>query len=737
MQNFITALKAEHLKRKKTGVYLTAIILGALIPVIYTLVIIVQNETVQPGLPTNYFLKTLQNITTSFTGFFFPMLIIITASRLTQLDHKNGGWQLMETQPVTKLSIYFSKFTELLFVNLTAILTFVLSTYLGCLLINGLLDLPENVSVAFEPGITVWLIIRLFLAGLLFCAVQYAVSVLLTSFIWSIMVGLVLLLGYQIASNFYPFPVIYPMETLSLVGKYTEGSDLGYWITYSEIAGVLCSIIVLYIGFMWYKHKSAKRAFVGNGARIGSLLAVFIVFGGLIWYTTTTNTMVSYTKTVVSGTIESTSPVNRLYLTDNFIGDTIAIIPVKDNKFHQVITKDVPLDVYRFVINGQAAELVLSNKDSVYVELRINKDGGEIEYNGTRIAESQYMRNKKKEFKWSSVAYDLQNNTNLDKPDNFIRDLIAEWKEDINQSDNFKTVDNYVPREDYRLQNKKLLTIRYLNYWNDFIKKRKALYPDQETKPTEGIKEMIASVPLNDEGLLSKEEYFNYLKSQMLADNKSEIDENTKTLQAIEKLEKGSFRDKMLYWQLDKSIKEASTAQERNNVMAKYTPLFSNNNYLAGLNATNKLYTSLEKGNPAPLFAAMDKNQKQYTLNDLKGKYVMIDVWATWCKPCEVQRPNFEKMAIKYKDEPITFIAVSTDKRIDSWYVEVNNRSKSVLQLHLNDIDQFEKQYNVQAIPRFILIDPEGNFVNSEMPFPSEANFEKMLRDALSLEDEK
>ncbi|MFL9839119.1 redoxin family protein [Flavobacterium sp. ST-75] len=737
MQNFITALKAEHLKRKKTGIYLTAIILGAFIPLIYAIAYIIQNETLKPGLPYNIYVKTLEIITGSFTDFFLPLLILISASRLTQLDHKNGGWQLMETQPLKKTSIYFAKYTQLILVTFVSILAFITASYLGSVLISLFIDIPDNVSVSFDFGLSFWLMVRMLLAALLFASVQYAVSVLLPSFIWSMLIGLFLLLGYMIAVNFQVFPDWFPLETLKKAGTYPKGSDLGYWITYSEVISVLSSFIVLYIGFMWYKYKSAKKAFVNPAARIGALAGVLIVFGGATWYMTTSNTMSPYSKTVISGTIESTTPIDKIYLADNFMGDTLAEINISEGKFHQVINNDFPLDIYHLKIGQSIANVILSNKDSIFVKLRINKEKGEIDYYGTRIAENQYIKNKRENLPWSSVAYDLDQNRNLDKPAKFIDHLISEWKESINKSDNFKTVDNYVPREDYKLQNKKLLTITYLNYWNDFVKKRKALYPEEKTEPTEEIKEMIATVPLNDEGLLSNEDYFTYLKTQIIAENKEEVDENTKTLQAIEKMEKGSFRDKMLYWQLDKSVKEASNNEERNSTLAKYSGLFTQNNYVANLNATNKLYASLEAGKAAPQFEAIDKDQKVYTLNDLKGKYVVMDVWATWCGPCERERPSFEKMAIKYKNEPVQFVAVSMDRRIEDWYVEVNNRSKSVLQLHINDISKFSKEYNTQSIPRFILIDPDGNFVNSQLPFPSDANFEKMLRDALGLEEEK
>ncbi|QEE51233.1 redoxin domain-containing protein [Flavobacterium alkalisoli] len=736
MQTFLTALKAEHLKRKGTGVYLTSIIIAAIIPIIYAIITIIENRNIKPGLPYNYFTHTLDAIVEAFAGFFFPLIIIISASRLTQLDHKNGGWQLMETQPIKKLSIYFSKFSILLITNLIAIATYIIVTFIGSYIMYSFLDTPDTVSFSFEFSHVFWLVIRLFLASLTLSALQYVICVLLPSFIWPILIGVAIILGYLIAVNFMVFPAWYPMEMLYQVSRNPEGSQLGYWITYSECVSVICSLLLLYIGFEWYKHKNFVRAFAGNGARTGKLAGVVIVLGGLLWYTLIPNVMEPYGKTVIAGEFESENNFDTLYLVDNFVNDTIAVIPVKDNKFNYHIDKNLPLDFYTLNMpHDLKGNVVIGNNDSVYIKIKANKDDAVAEYRGTRLAENQYK--KEKYTLWSNVNYMLQNNSELDKPDYFIRELVKEWKGEIEGSKNFKTTDNYVPREDYRLQEERLITIKYLVYWNSYVKKRIALYPDQQTLPNDGIKEMMAKVPLDDEGLLSDQDYFSYLKNQIIADNKEELDENTKTLQGIEKLDKGTFRDKMLYWQMRESLQQASNTTERDSLMAKYTPLFTEGRYITLLASKVNLYKTLEKGNKAPLFDGVSNDKKNYTLDDFKGKYVVIDVWATWCGPCREQSPKFERFAFKYKDEQVQFIALSVDRRIDNWYVEVNQKSKSVLQLHANNVSKFMKEYNVQGIPRFILIDPDGNFVNSELPYPSEANFEKMLRDALNLGEEK
>ena len=132
ISNFITALKAEHIKKKGTGFYWTSAILGVISPLLFFIVSIIQkSEEIKTELPVNYYQAFLENSLQPFAFFFFPLLIIITVSRITQLDHRNGGWQLMETQPTYKFSIYFSKFVTVLIANFISVITFVIISLLS------------------------------------------------------------------------------------------------------------------------------------------------------------------------------------------------------------------------------------------------------------------------------------------------------------------------------------------------------------------------------------------------------------------------------------------------------------------------------------------------------------------------------------------------------------------------------------------------------------------------------
>lgn len=736
ISNFITALKAEHIKKRGTGFYWTSAILGIISPLLFCIVTIVQNtDEIKNEIPFNFYLKFIENCLVPFANFFFPLLIIIIVSRITQLDHKNGGWQLMETQPTFKFSIYFSKFCTILIANLISIISFVVVSLLGAWLLTFIVTIPQMAVMEFPFTGIIHIIARLFVASLLITAVQFVISVLIQSFIWSIVIGFFGLLLTAFLAPFDLVPAWYPYEILSKIAANPDGSDLGYWFTYSDYMGISISIVLLYIGFQWYRFKSIKWTF-NKASKIISLVAVLLVFGGLTYWLLRPNQMPDYGKTVFSGKIDSKEKIHTVYIVDNTVQDTIAIIPTKDNEFHYVFDKKILTDNYSFIIDQKYnGNVFFGTNDSIYLEGKIYGPKSDFKVKGTRLAENQMSTNTK--MSWSMVSYYMDANINLDKPQIIIDALYNDWKEEMKASNKFRTIDNYIPKNDYIERNQKLITTQYLNLWNEFLKKRAALYPNEKTEEGAAIKEIRAKLSLTDESLLSSQEYFEYLKSQLIAGNKEEVDDNTKSILAISKMKSGSFKDKMLYWQMNKSIEEASTSAERNQFVAEYIGQFSSKSYQRKINNINRIAESLGKGKEAPAFEATNLDGKPLALADLKGKYVLIDVWASWCGPCKQQSPYFEKFALKYKKEKIQFVALSTDENIQKWYIAAQSKSKSVLQWHANNLDGFSKAYNIVSIPRFILIDPNGNFVNANLPFPAEASFEILLRKAMHLPEEE
>ncbi|WP_299115376.1 TlpA disulfide reductase family protein [uncultured Winogradskyella sp.] len=134
----------------------------------------------------------------------------------------------------------------------------------------------------------------------------------------------------------------------------------------------------------------------------------------------------------------------------------------------------------------------------------------------------------------------------------------------------------------------------------------------------------------------------------------------------------------------------------------------------------------MAKGDTSPVFSYESVDGKIISLEDLKGKYVYIDVWATWCSPCIKQVPYLRVLEERYHNKNIVFVSISVDKEKvkDTWKQFIIDKQLGGIQLFADksfDSD-FMNAYAVNSIPRFILIDPEGKIIDSEAPRPS---FEK------------
>ena len=132
----------------------------------------------------------------------------------------------------------------------------------------------------------------------------------------------------------------------------------------------------------------------------------------------------------------------------------------------------------------------------------------------------------------------------------------------------------------------------------------------------------------------------------------------------------------------------------------------------------------LAKGNVSPQFANYENNAGGTTsLADLKGKYVYVDVWATWCGPCKVEIPFLQKVEKQYHGKNIEFVSLSIDVAKDhgKWKQMIKDKNLGGIQLFADSDwkSKFVTDYGINGIPRFILIDPSGNIVSSNAPRPS------------------
>ena len=130
---------------------------------------------------------------------------------------------------------------------------------------------------------------------------------------------------------------------------------------------------------------------------------------------------------------------------------------------------------------------------------------------------------------------------------------------------------------------------------------------------------------------------------------------------------------------------------------------------------------ALSVGQVAPDFELPNPEGKLIKLSDLRGKYVLIDFWAAWCKPCREENPNVVRLYNEYKDKGFEVFGVSLDRSKDDWVKAIKDDGLTWTQV--SDLKYFNSAaaelYKIDAIPATYMIDPDGKIIAKDLRGPS------------------
>ena len=124
-------------------------------------------------------------------------------------------------------------------------------------------------------------------------------------------------------------------------------------------------------------------------------------------------------------------------------------------------------------------------------------------------------------------------------------------------------------------------------------------------------------------------------------------------------------------------------------------------------------------GKIAPDFTQPDTLGKAVKLSDLRGKYVLVDFWASWCGPCRAENPNLVKSFNRFKDKGFTVLGVSLDQpgKKDAWIGAIHKDGLTWTQV--SDLKFWDNEaavlYGIKAVPANLLLDREGKIIAKDL----------------------
>lgn len=189
-------------------------------------------------------------------------------------------------------------------------------------------------------------------------------------------------------------------------------------------------------------------------------------------------------------------------------------------------------------------------------------------------------------------------------------------------------------------------------------------------------------------------------------------------------------KNDLLYKSAQNSITYTSDLKE---FYRKFMAYSTNEAHKKEITKDYDLLKTTAKGQPAPKFKDyVNYNGGTTSMDDLlgKGKYLYIDVWATWCAFCKREIPLLKRLEQEYHGKNIEFVSINVDDKgnDEKWKETIQDREMTGIQLMAGDSHlklEWAQNFLIKGLPRFILVDPDGNIVSPNAPAPSEG--EKLI----------
>src|SRR5690606_18999170 len=371
-----------------------------------------------------------------------------------------------------------------------------------------------------------------------------------------------------------------------------------------------------------------------------------------------------------------------------------------------------PLKKYRLAWWSDKGEMqasvLFSKNDVVEIQFPDKTKNQSFKILGTRLAENSLNVEL-----GDDVGYikKLANDGSEDNAELIIILLKNSYKKDLKTVNKFNTSDNFVIRDDYTEIIKNELYYKYNLIWMQY-KDALARSNQKNEYKDKSIQDVLNINFKPNENFIAKAEnteYYRFKIYELLSKDTSDGDILTKYRNGLGNLKNPTLQTQLAKIILEDKLPNVNDLNEINRYEELFLPLIKDQRthtyYSKFINDKKRLTSDSE----ALSFEAITTDNQPKTLENFKGKFVVLDFWASWCGPCIYQADYFEKHAIEYnKRGDVVFISLSVDQKENAWRKKVKLNDKNVVQLFAKNQKALNDFYRLNSIPRFIVIDPEG-----------------------------
>lgn len=427
---------------------------------------------------------------------------------------------------------------------------------------------------------------------------------------------------------------------------------------------------------------------------------------------------------VISGTISNAS-VEEISINNLFDSDFSKKIKLDENGMFRDTMKLANNDSYNLRYSRTLVPLFVQKGDHLTVNFDAEKVDSTLYISGKGSAVSNYLFKKKNiGLEKGEAPRNAMMRVYALEETSFIDTLVAKK---MKQEYLLSNTDGL--SEDFKKNEQANIAYEYQSSLLDYNRIHRYISKNPAFEVSESFKKKMKTVSFEKEEDFNFSENYRALISTSLMnrvqdtlEKDSTLDYGTVYLEAINNAVKNqNIKNKLAY---DNAKNAVTYANDPKVYYDLYLQTSVDETYNKKITEIYNKVAALVKGSASPKFVDYENNAGGKTsLADLKGKYVYVDVWATWCGPCIREIPALKQVEKEFHAKNIEFVSISIDAKKDheKWKEMIVDKELGGMQLFADNAwqSQFIEDYVIKGIPRFILIDPDGNIVDADAPRPS------------------